>query len=113
MQVDAASIIRVQSEWNSWQTVGVRLEALRDVHWSRPAGAPQPLLHGYVSCADFIGGDLPHACHGAHSPHDLLVCVLRKHTADAVYADLTRRASERMPPPRAEADAYTHRAVRR
>ena len=86
-------LISVQGEWNGWHSAQVRLSALQSVHWFQPSGAPKPLLHGYVSCEQIVG-NIPHQCAGK-SRHRLLVCILKCHTADAIYATLVQRADER------------------
>jgi len=91
MQADDAFLIPVQRDWNGWQTADVRLSDLQHVHWFQPRGAPRPLVHGYVSCGS-LNGDLPHDCNPADAPHQLLVCVLKRHTVASIYGELARRA---------------------
>lgn len=85
-------LIRVHDQWDGWHNAEVPLSDLQDVHWLQPARAPRPLLHGYVSCARIAVGEIPHNCHGSAGPHTLLVCVLKKHSTPAVYAEIARRA---------------------
>lgn len=92
---DGNAIVYVQREWNAWRTAEVRLRDLKEIHWRQPAGAPQKLVHAYVSCADIRAGDLPHACGDSWGPHRLLVCVLRRHVTPSVHAEIARRADER------------------
>jgi hypothetical protein len=104
MQAHDDVVIRVQSEWNGWRTAEVRLRDLQNVHWLQPNLAPQPLLHGYISCTNVMIGEVPHDCDRTSAPHRLLVCVLKSHTIPTVYADLARRADERRTlPPREHA----------
>jgi hypothetical protein len=93
MNVEHATMVRVQVEWNGWRTASVRLSDIQEIHWYQPAGAPRPLVHGYVSCSSIVTGELPHTCDVA--PHRLLVCVLRVHASEAAYAELERRADAR------------------
>ena len=83
----------VQRQWSDWQTATIRLDDLEDIHWRQPAGAPKPLIHGYVQCTHILSGrlcpDVPVSTH----PHRLLVCVLKSHTAPGVYVELTIRAA--------------------
>jgi hypothetical protein len=88
-------LVCVQREWDAWQTAEVRVGDLRDFHWLQPGRAPRALLHGYVSCASIMTGEIPHNCDRSKGPHMLLVCVLKKHSAPSVYADIARRADER------------------
>jgi hypothetical protein len=39
-----------------------------------------------------MSGDVPHECGAEKSPHRLLVCVLKCHTAASVFEELVRRA---------------------
>jgi hypothetical protein len=92
MQPEDATLIRVQREWNGWRSAQVRLDHLHDVHWFQPDRAPRQLVHGYVSCASIVDGDIPHECSLTQGPHRLLVCVLKRHTTPGAYAELARRA---------------------
>jgi hypothetical protein len=93
MRIPNEPLISIQREWNGWRTAQVRLGALESIHWHQPSGAPKPLLHGYVSCEEILAGDIEHECAG-QPRHRLLVCVLKSHTACAVYAALANRADE-------------------
>jgi hypothetical protein len=84
-------IIRVQAEWSAWESAEIRIDDLEDIHWLRPPGAPQALLHGYVWCASIVNGAIPHECRLHDAPHWLRVCVLKKHVVPSVYVELVRR----------------------
>ncbi len=88
-----ALLVVVQRDWNGWRKAMTPVSALEDVHWHQPAGAPRPIIHGYVSCRDLVSGDVPHDCVGHPSAHRLLVCVLRQHTAPSVFERLVARAN--------------------
>lgn len=92
MQAHDEVVICVQSEWNGWRTAEVRLRDLHSVHWLQPRHAPQPLVHGYISCTNIVTGDVPHDCDRTSAPHRLLVCVLKRHTIPTAHAELARRA---------------------
>ena len=92
MDAEKAPLIPVQRDWNGWRTVEVRLSDLQSVHWFQPHGAPRPLVHGYVPCSSIPDGHFPHDCNPADAPHQLLVCVLKRHTLASAYAELARRA---------------------
>lgn len=93
MPVDADLLIPVYDAWNGWHNAEVRLGDIRDVHWSQPARAPHRLLYGIVSCADIVSGHIPHECDHASAPHELLVCVLKKHVVSGAYAELVSRSA--------------------
>jgi hypothetical protein len=89
-------MIRVHRAWNGWRSAEVLMSHLHDVHWRQPAGAPNPLIHAYVSCDHILSGAIPHECHQlARTPHTLLVCVLKHHTLGSAYAELVRFANAR------------------
>src|SRR5688572_8373102 len=88
-------LIRVHCEWDGWQTVIVRFNNLRDLHWFQPIRAPHPLVHAHVSCTDLVRGIIPHDCGFSVAPQLLCVCVLKRHTIPTVYEELARRADER------------------
>jgi hypothetical protein len=94
MNVTVETRIHVRDTWNGWLGAEVRVDDLKDVHWSQPAGAPRPILHGYVLCTQ-MHGRIPHECDAADRPHWLLVCVLRHCVSPSAYAELVRRASLR------------------
>jgi len=87
-------LLNVHAAWNGCRHASVRFGDLQDVHWRRPVGAPQVLLHGYVSCSTLLSGAIPHPCDAVTAPHRLLVCVLKRHTLGATYEALARRADE-------------------
>jgi hypothetical protein len=94
MRAEDEILIRVQRDWNGWRTGEVRLGDIQNVHWFQPSRAPRPLVHGYISCASIVRGDIPHDCHRSEAPHRLLVCVLKRHTVPSAYVELMRRADE-------------------
>jgi hypothetical protein len=83
-------LVVVQGEWNGWRTAVVHAVDLESPHWLQPAGAPRPLLHAYVPCTAIVSGEVAHDCGSA--PHRLHVCVLKKHTAPAMFETLARMA---------------------
>jgi len=93
MPAETDTMVRVQQEWDGWRTADVRLQDLHNIHWLQPAGAPRQLAHGYVSCAAITGGSLLHECSGNPSSHQLLVCVLKRHTAPSAWAEIERQAN--------------------
>jgi hypothetical protein len=95
-QIHDQALVVVQREWNGWRTGMVQLADLEDVHWSQPTGAPRPLIHAYVCCNMITSGDIPHDCQPAGSPHKVLVCLLKCHTAPCVFEELSRRADARV-----------------
>jgi hypothetical protein len=68
------------------------LRDLVDIHWRQPIRAPRPLVHGYIRCTDIIAGEIPHVCEQTGTPHRLLVCVIKRHSAPSVFEELARRA---------------------
>jgi hypothetical protein len=93
MRANEEMLIRVYGSWNGWQNAEVRLEDIRRVHWFQPDHAPHHLLYGFVSCTDLVNGHIPHECDNSSAPHDLLVCILKRHVVPSVYAELARRAT--------------------
>jgi DNA-binding NarL/FixJ family response regulator len=65
-------LIRVQREWNGWETMEVPIEELHGFHWFQPEGAPQPMVHGFL--------------------RDRRVCILKKHNAPDLYQEVRERA---------------------
>jgi hypothetical protein len=92
--LDRATTVLVQRQWDGWRTTSVRLSDLHDVHWHQPAHAPQPLLHAYVLCTEVATRELPHDCVPATVPHRVRVCILKIHTQPGTYSTLKARADE-------------------
>lgn len=92
MRASDETLIRVHASWDAWQNAEVKRGSIRRVHWLQPDHAPHPLLYGFVSCGDLVTGRLPHACDGVSAPHELLVCVLKRHVVPSAYAELARCA---------------------
>ena len=91
-------LVVVQRDWNGWRKAMAPVTALQGVHWRQPAGAPRPLIHAYVTCDALVSGDVPHECAGGGTPHRLLVCVLKCHTAASVFESLVAKADGAAPP---------------
>jgi hypothetical protein len=83
--------VSVTSNRTDWRAANARLGDLRDVHWHQPMGAPHPVLHAYVSCAD-VSGDLLHHCDASSAPHVVRVCILKSRNTPGVYAALAQKA---------------------
>ena len=94
MQPFSLAAISITAPWNDWRTAHVPLDALCEPHWHQPAGAPKPLLHGYVSCASIISGELTHVCDPSSAPHRIHACILKCHNMPAAYAALASRAGD-------------------
>jgi hypothetical protein len=94
MDLSGAVRLVVQHHWNDWHAASVYLADVQDVHWREPLGTVQPLLHAYVSCDAIQSGRLPHRCDSPSGPHRLLVCLIRRHMTDRLYAELALRADE-------------------
>ena len=86
------ALVVVQRDWSGWRTAMARVGDLQDIHWSQPNGAPRRLIHASVCCNKIISGELAHECHLRPFPHNLVVCVLKSHTAPSVFEELSRRA---------------------
>ena len=92
MALEDDAPIRVHETWDGWRYAEARASGLRDVHWLQPPGAPHPLIHAFVSCTSLSLGSLAHQCDPSSAPHQLRVCVLKRHTTPSAYAALAERA---------------------
>ena len=91
MRVDEM-LVKVYASWNGWATAEVPLAKLKNVHWLQPERAQHEFLFGSISCADIVTGHIPHDCDHRSAPHNLLVCVLKRHVVSRTYAELVRSA---------------------
>ena len=90
-------IVQVRRQWNDWRIAEVNLSELDDVHWSTFSGgvgapAPQPFIHGYISCDTIPEGELAHSCRHGSAPHRIKVCVVKKDNDKDLFAEIVRRA---------------------
>jgi hypothetical protein len=92
MSSDDRTIVRVRAGWHEWECADVDVCALSDFHWYQPLGAPQPILHAFVSWADPAVRSIRHECRRDSAPQRLRVCVLRHDTCPGVYRRLAERA---------------------
>jgi hypothetical protein len=92
MQTCTDDIIRVHAQWNGWQSVEVRFADIARLHWFRPSSAPQAIVHGYIPCSKIIAGNIAHACDRLSAPHQLLICILKRHACPSVYSKLAQLA---------------------
>jgi hypothetical protein len=105
-------LVSVQLEWDGWQKALVRLGDLQNIHWRQPPRAPKPLLHGYISCANIVAGAIPHDCDASAAPHTMLVCILKRHSTPAVYAEVAGRADNQRSASQSHDDASTAMSIR-
>lgn len=94
MDCGVERVVRVHLAWNGWQCAEIPFDALTNVHWRQPGGAPHRLVHAYVDCRIATRCGLPHAC-DAVDPHRLLVCVLKHHATVSTYRELAHSAEAR------------------
>jgi hypothetical protein len=114
MHAQVEKLVVVQREWDGWHTSLVRLSDLENVHWFQPNHAPRPLIHAEVACTNLREGDIPHNCELTPPPHRLTVCVLKRHTSEAIYAHLAAKADQHGAVPglaRAPAATYAGRPM--
>jgi hypothetical protein len=83
----------VRRQWDSWRQAKYRLADLGGAHWGQMSGgvgkrAPQPFIHGYVSCEGMVEGELDHSCMHGEGPHSIKVCIVRKDNDKATYSQL-------------------------
>jgi len=88
--------VLIKRQWNDWRCAEVPFEKIEGFHWSATSGgvrarAPQPFIHGYVSCAD-ITGEFGHSCRHGQGPHCIKVCITRKDNTEEVWAALVALA---------------------
>ena len=99
MKPHGEGAILITAPWNDWRSARVTAKDLLDLHWHQPSGAPKPLLHAYVSCADLFAGELSHVCDASTAPHRIRVCILKRHNTADAYSELASRASSDLPAP--------------
>jgi hypothetical protein len=75
-------MVIIRRQWNHWLTALVELADLEALHWDRVSGgvrapAPQPFVHGFITC-DKIKDDFAHSCRHGEGPHRIKVCIVKK-----------------------------------
>lgn len=73
----------VRRHWNDHRAAAIPADYIEGLHWDRVSGgihslAPQPFIHGYVSCERIEGSGIPHSCQHGSGPHSIKVCIVRK-----------------------------------
>lgn len=111
MQAVDPAFVRVHAEWDGWQSAEVRLEDLHHIQWLQPARAHRAFLHGYVSCARIVAGDIPHNCGATTGPHTVLVCVLKSQNIPSLFAKIAQSAEGTAAHPVRQAIPTPHRAA--
>ncbi len=91
-------LVNIRRQWNdSRRTATIALGSLGGVHWSLVSGgvralAPQPFLHGYISCDSVLEGELAHSCRHGRGPHSIKVCIVKKDNSPEVFRKLVELA---------------------
>ena len=85
-------LVRVHTTWDGWQSAEVPIDALAEVHWRQPAGAPHPLIHAYLDCRSAVSAGLPHDCPDG-TLHRLLVCIIKRHATASIFDALVDAAA--------------------
>ena len=92
MKSTECALVTVQLGWADWRLAQVPMEALRDVRWFQPAGAPRELLHANVPMSALIAAELIAANQREQLPEQLPVCILKRHTVPPIYGALASLA---------------------
>src|SRR5580704_13263207 len=84
--------INIRRQWNSWRVAEADLDDLSGLHWTSVSGgvcsrAPQPFVHGYVSCANVVG-DVAHSCRHGRGPHSIKICIVKKDQPPEVWREI-------------------------
>ena len=87
-----AQKIQIRRQWNDWRIAEVSFDKIEGLRWDKLSGgvrapAPQPFIHGYVSCAD-VDGDLAHSCRHGEGPHNIKVCIVKKDNSTEIWKKL-------------------------
>ena len=108
MNVDGRTLVKVRGGWTDWHSALVPVDALQELHWCQPLGAPRPIMHAYLLCTDVVDGGIPHDCDRSAAPHRLLVCILRHDITPDVHTCLVRRVAVRGAAPSAVQEASSN-----
>src|SRR6266542_6853238 len=89
--------VRVRRQWNDPRVATYRLQDIEGIHWDMTSGgvqapAPQPVLHGYVSCQRMLEGEVVHSGTHGDCPHKIKVCVVKIDNDPSVLATLCAKA---------------------
>ena len=89
----------VRRQWNdAGNTLNVALRELRGFHWRTVSGgvgarSSRPFLHARMFCSSIPDGStVPHLSRHGPTPHEILVCIVKKDNDNAVYDLCTESA---------------------
>ena len=84
----------VRRQWNSYNKAKYKLTDISGIRWDTISGgvnapAPQPFIHGYVSCDGMSEGALDHSgIHGACPHPNIKVCIVKIDNDPMVFAKI-------------------------
>ena len=84
--------VLIRRQWNDHRIGEVELDDLDDLRWDTVSGgvrtrAPQPFIHGYVSC-EKVHGEISHSGIHGNCPHYIKVTVVKKGNCRDVWNEL-------------------------
>lgn len=92
-----SDVVVVRRQWNDHREAVYPFKALAAPHWTQFSGgvrapAPQPFIHGYVTCTEALAGEVAHSGLHGECPHHIKVCVVAKANTPAVMRRLREAA---------------------
>ncbi len=81
------TIVKVRRQPDDWRIASYEIRNVTGLRWDSVGGGVQrgSALHvyGYVMCDGMIDGELAHSCRHGPPPHEIKVCLTKKHNEAA------------------------------
>ncbi len=97
--LEGTEYVWVRRQWNDYRDAKVCLSDIEGIQWGTVTvsggvyiRAPQPFLHGYISCDTILEGELGHSCLHGEGPHRIKVCIVKKRNNPSVFKRLVELA---------------------
>ena len=88
--VDAAELVSVRRQWNSWEVAQVYVGDVSNPLWDVVGGgtkepSPEAYIFGFIWCDAIVSGSVAHSCLHGTAPHSIKICILRKDNSPRIY----------------------------
>jgi len=80
---EADHLVKARRQPGDYRLATYPLERVYRMRWDNVGGGIQQRsamhVYGYVLCNELIGGKLAHSCRHGQPPHEIKVCITKKH----------------------------------
>ena len=89
---ESTRTLKIKRHPFDWQMAEYRFEDVSGFRWDSESGGVKrmtsyPMVFAYVMCDQMLQGELAHSCAHGPPPHEIKVCLPRKHNKE-VWKDI-------------------------